>query len=374
MEKAMEKGNGKRMKNKSILERKPKGNLGSNLELGDKLMLEFASDTRDDFWRAVSLEEAKAIVACGRKNRPVLWARVDRIMRDHLNLDYDQEMPSSLCFDKDGRNADGRHRLLAQIGAGVEMVRYLISTGLSEKTIQLLDRGKERSASERLIAFDESDVVDRISKGIASKKKYLSYALGFIYNVLTNEKDLAVGDDISLAIYFEKSASWAIGELSSDKIMRRNAILSAFMLAHHWTVTEGDKEHVEQLRELAHRIKTGELLTGNSLTLREYYLQLRKRSESTRRSSRAAHMAQGRAASTDSQWIVFHKSLRLLQAEITGETLSRLISPPKTTELREWFIGDHATMVKDLGLRTFRETRKIIGKEQRRQLRSRVLD
>ena len=87
-----------------------------------------------------------------RQNRNVSNVHVASLATEILRNSF-RVTHQGIAFDKDGRLADGQHRLLAIIRAG-RPVKMLVFRGLTEEDIEAIDKGRKRNAADELRMFD----------------------------------------------------------------------------------------------------------------------------------------------------------------------------------------------------------------------------
>ena len=96
----------------------------------------------------ITPEAARAMLACNTRNRPLSKDQVRRYAR---LMRQGRFLPTcdAIAFDRQGRLANGQHRLQALLNTGAPQL-MLVTTGLAPEVFTFLDYGKRRSASDAL--------------------------------------------------------------------------------------------------------------------------------------------------------------------------------------------------------------------------------
>lgn len=94
---------------------------------------------------------AKLFLKKQHQNRNLSGALVDKYAATMLAGNW-KETHQGIAFDSEGRLCDGAHRMtaLAMLEGKVLGINVLVTRGLSEEAIQVLDSGRARSISDRL--------------------------------------------------------------------------------------------------------------------------------------------------------------------------------------------------------------------------------
>jgi hypothetical protein len=249
--------------------------------------------------------------------------------------------PAAISFDVNGRLVDGHHRLQAVILSGCT-VEFMRADNVPLNVVDKLDTGKTRLTSDLLYAYCNHPVVKRLVQNSSNRARQVASITNSLYPMFVGDKCPSVEEAVRILTFYEESISAVLDACGSDKLLRKASLFSAFVLAHASAESKS--------QEVLHFIKSvskGEMLESSdpAYTLREYLKGMsHPRTRADHRFSRA---------SIDSQWVIFIKTLRALQASLTEEPLSVLRLPKGgSRQLIEWFIGDTATLVKQLRLGT----------------------
>jgi hypothetical protein len=263
-----------------------------------------------------------------RPNRDLKESGVTVIERDMLSGAFDEENPNPIGFDRKGRMADGQHRTTALVRAN-KTYFFWAALGLSEKTISKMDGGKHRTLGDRFRAFTTNPYVREVCGDSPSRTNQASAITKVLYDAFAREKNPSIEDACKIVKYYRVEMAWVLDEAGSHRLLRRAVVLSALTLAKAWAIQEG-KVHEEKLDQIMEGLRSGEMLhKGPVKTLRDYLIGI-----TTKRTKK--HLSRG---ALDSQWVIFTKTLRAIQAALTDEALTKLQVPSKSSEIFEWFLG-----------------------------------
>ena len=296
----------------------------------------------------VDAKKASELLATSPGNRPIRKSVVRRYAKE-MQMNTWPLTPEPIVINERGQLVNGHHRLHAVILSGCT-VEFFLADGFEHKHVQKLDGGQTRTLGDRFYAYNTDRTVKRLVNGHPSKAKQVASIASFIYNMLVGEKNPSVEEATRIVRHFSDSIDVVLGSLSADPLMRKASIFSAFVVAHCYAETKVAQNSVINLMEAT---KSGEMLERGEpgYTLRGYYLGIKK------------PRGKKGAASTDSQWIIFIKTLRAIQAEQEGERITKLQTPRGgSRQLIEWFIGETAALAKQLRLGT-KEMRRALEDE-----------
>lgn len=296
--------------------------------------------------------KAQALLATSKGNRPIREGVVHRYTRA-MKMNTWHESPEAICLDERGALVNGHHRLQAVVRSDTTQV-FWIAYDVPPKTVPNLDTGTVRSLGDRLSYYAKDRVFKRLCDNQPGKAKLGAAIANLLYNIFTGEKVPSVEEALRIVKHFEEGIAYALEIGSADKILRRSASLTAVTLAYHRCRTKKEQDAV---RNFFNSVKTGEMMERGepAYVLREYLLYLSH--------PKTRDVATRKRISLDSQWLIFIKTLRAVQADSQGERLAKL-QAPKTggRQLIEWYTGNTPDMVRALRLGT-RDNRARIAAE-----------
>jgi hypothetical protein len=291
----------------------------------------------------ITPEMAERLLETKHKNRSITRSAVNRYKREMLCGMWDEEAPQPIGFDKRGRLVDGQHRMLALLEADMTL-QFWCALGMSERTIFKIDGGKHRKLSDRFQAFTNDGSIKRVTDGGKPGRSTKAAAIvSFLFRIYTSERVPSIEDARGIVKHYEDALTWTLDEWGTSVLLRRSAVMTALVLAHTWAKRQkGNVRYATELLEDACLgLDSGEDISGNVLLLRRYLQSLFVNSNDRNRTR------------ADSQWIIFTKTLRALQAILTEEpAMKRIIAPTKPRDLREFFTGSETAIIKKLKLQS----------------------
>ncbi len=268
---------------------------------------------------------ARALLDHARANRCLRPSHVKMLADQMTRGQWNEAVPQPIGFDRRGRLADGQHRCTAVVESGCTIEMWC-ALGLDEDTILRLDGGKQRTIADRFLGFTSDKVVRDLVDGKSGRATHAASITNLIHQALAERKCYSIDRSIGIVRMFHTEMAEAIDTFGSVNHTRRAAVLSAFTLAWFYVNGAGDEEMTDTLRATADGIVSGENLSGTAATLNRYLHDLIARSSQKH---------------ADSSWLSFTKTLRALQAILSGEPPQRrLVHTSKPRRLFHWYLGD----------------------------------
>lgn len=107
--------------------------------------------TYHTLWELISPARAKIDLATQRPNRHMANRHVDKI-KDDLIQGHFYPTHQGIAYDKERKLVDGQHRMEAIVASGVS-AWLLVTYGLTEEAIMVIDGGRMRSLADRTTLF-----------------------------------------------------------------------------------------------------------------------------------------------------------------------------------------------------------------------------
>ena len=105
------------------------------------------------------------------KNRSFRSSHVRYLRNVILSRLWQEDLPTPICFNEQGRLRDGQHRLMAIVEAGVPCVLH-VHTGVPDEAFAHIDCGMMRQLRDR-ITFHEDPKVNRLACQIVTSWRML---------------------------------------------------------------------------------------------------------------------------------------------------------------------------------------------------------
>jgi len=292
---------------------------------------------------------AAGLLPTQERNRQISQAHITKLVRDMLSGRWHETNHQPIALSADWRLLDGQHRLTAVVRSGVS-IKMWVAIGVDRKVVEDgTDKGAERRLKDQLW-FSNDRVSRRLIKNLPTRARDLAGMVGFIYYAITTERGPGLRCALRIIKHYRPSVTWAMENLTSNSVTRRVAVVASLILVHHWAAQEGE-EALDRMEEIAQGLKSGENIGGAALNLREYI--------------RSQEVQSNRHQRGDSDWVIFHKCLRALQAAVNFEPLQK-IRMPNATRIRTWVLrkSPHAKE-KELKLVTLRSVKSMMSKKSK---------
>ncbi len=280
--------------------------------------------------KKIGPKEADALLLASKANRPLRKGRVQRYARDMLAGDW-HVSPQPIVLNGDGRLVDGQHRLQAVVLSGLAQT-FCIVSGAETAVVAALDNGLPRSLGDQLEHYVKDRRFIRLSGGVAYRSTLVAGIIAKIYSTYSHDKNPSVEMARRILRRYEEPFKTIMNDTcATHPLTRRSAVLTAFVIAEASCTTK--KAHAA-LQQLYAKTQSGELISrGDPAYSLRGYLEVVSKPRRRLGSSEVVHRG-----AIDSQWVIQMKTLRVAQAQLTGEPITTLMPPRgNARELIDWF-------------------------------------
>lgn len=261
------------------------------------------------------------------KQRPLRASGIRKWVRTIRSGLFVDDFPGGLWFDTQGKLIDGQHRCAALVKTG-ESFRFIVHLAVSDE-VRDQQEAVPRSLTDRLLTYTSEPAVWRLHKGQKARASRMSTTISQLFRLFTHEHTVNTHDAASIAKRLKPSLGWML-DLPYDRYTKDANWSTALVLAHYYARRE---QLLYVLDEAVHGIISGENISGNVLKARQYLTSLPK--------------GHGKKAGREPGWVIFSKSLRILQAILIDEPPLRYLRMPEDPRaLREFFWGENEDKVR----------------------------
>lgn len=201
----------------------------------------------------VSPEQASKWLEQNKNNRPVRKQKVRAYVRSIVNGNF-HVTNLGIGFFEDGSLADGQHRLMAIVEAGIP-VQTLVVYGLKKESSPHIDTGSNRTGADVLVMFRGVDTRD--AKALSGAVKMLiNYKKGNHWantgSGKTGDGGMASVDNELLLEFFDYHEDKLLESLAFVRdrgVLTKGLLTKASQIAIHYVTSEKQKELSESYLE-----------------------------------------------------------------------------------------------------------------------------